>query len=50
MIENGTKYIAPRSYMRKGFEAGKYLAMTHLSQGVEKIIKQYERKHKINGR
>jgi hypothetical protein len=50
MVENGTKYIAPRGYMRKGYDAGKYLAMTHLSQGVEKIIKQYERKHKINGR
>ena len=47
MVENGTKYMAPRSYMRKGFEQGKNLALHVLVTGVERIIKQYERKHRI---
>lgn len=45
MVENGTKHIAPRSYMRKGFESGKFLALHALREGVERIVKQYERKY-----
>jgi HK97 gp10 family phage protein len=50
MVEYGTKHSAPVGYMRKGWAQGKNLATFALVKGVERIIKQYEKKHSTNVR
>lgn len=50
MVEYGTRHSEPQPFMRPGFERGKNEALRVLQVGMEKIVKQYERKIRRNER
>lgn len=50
MVEYGTRHSEPQPFMRPGFERGKNEALRVLQVGMERIVKQYERKIRRNER